>query len=581
MRALVVIALVAAAAGTAHAQPAGDVPALIKLIENQPSDMDRSTWKDKRRDAAKKLGQSKDKRAVPALEKLATDETFDIIGEIAIEGLGQLGDPGAIPTLQAIAADPSRDKSQRELARKAIAKLGGSAEAPHPEAGAGSGSAALGTGDLGSGSAGSGSAEAAGSGSATPPSGGVTGGLLGGGSAASELPALPEMSDDTLAAYDRVTFAGGTANFGYDTLTKRMDFDADVAGSYAHRVEREKLAYGYDADAHVVTGWINPSGRADTRGAEVDADGDGEARIYRGQVYGVGKVTGAMQFNYTADIGANPGNDIKNTTLAADLELALGGGYGRVLDVGAQIRVHRLSRTLDAARALGRPIDAATAKKLELTWWALRGERTTYRALVATVAILREAGILLGEPDAGLTYEILNVLRDTQLYVRPSGFDAQLTFSEGYLDRPPAPDAAYENGRIEQLLALVGYGLQLDDDKLELSGTGYARYRLFAPNGAPSPYAAGANLTMQRFTYGEHGDPLGAIDVTGTVEFSSDDLMGSDKSLYVGGSIGFTYWINQASGLRLAGQIAEDGGELFLGAQLTATYGLLDGTFAR
>jgi len=66
----------------------------------------------------------------------------------------------------------------------------------------------------------------------------------------------------------------------------------------------------------------------------------------------------------------------------------------------------------------------------------LRRERSTYRALVATVAILREAGILLGEPDAGLAYEILNVLRDTQLFVRPSGFDINLTFGEGYLRRP-------------------------------------------------------------------------------------------------------------------------------------------------
>src|SRR5215468_4095292 len=124
--AVCVIAL--AIAGVAYAQPT-DVPALIKLIENQPNDMDRTVWKEKRRDAAKKLAQSKDKRAVPTLIKLAEGETFDIIGEIAIEGLGNIGDPSAVPALQKIANDPARDKGQRELARKSLAKLG-TAEPP-------------------------------------------------------------------------------------------------------------------------------------------------------------------------------------------------------------------------------------------------------------------------------------------------------------------------------------------------------------------------------------------------------------------------------------------------------------------
>ena len=35
-----------------------------------------------------------------------------------------------------------------------------------------------------------------------------------------------------------------------------------------------------------------------------------------------------------------------------------------------------------------------------------------------------------------ITYEILTVLRDTQLFLRPSGFDVQLVVGEGYLMRP-------------------------------------------------------------------------------------------------------------------------------------------------
>jgi hypothetical protein len=237
---------------------------------------------------------------------------------------------------------------------------------------------------------------------------------------------------------------------------------------------------------------------------------------------------------------------------------------------------------LDEARALGKPIDAATQKKLELTWLALRGERTTYRALVETVAILREAGVLLSEPDAGLSYAILNVLRDSWLYQRPSGLDIQVLFGEGYLKRPDMmyPNDA-ESGRVEQLIARAGYGAQLDDDKLEIVGAAYGRLRLFAPAMQPSPWAAGATATMRRFTYAEHGDPIGAFDLTGGIQVSSDDQMMSDTSLRISGELGFSYVINQASQIRLAGQIAEEGGELFIGAQLQATYGLLDATFAR
>jgi hypothetical protein len=581
MRRIVVIAVVLAAGAAVHAEPA-DVPGLIKIIQAQPKGMDRTEWKEQRRDAARKLAETKDKRAVPVLVQLADTETFDIIGEIAIDGLGELGDPVAIPELQKIAADSTRDAGQREKAKKALARLGaapsggngGGGATAGAEAGAG-GASGGGTGTEGAGGS-TGASAGAGSASATAPAT-STADLLGG-SAAPDLPPLPAVPDDALAASERVTFATGTANFGYDTVRKRLDFDADVAGSYAKRIERPTFAWGVDADAHVVAGLINPQGDAQSRGTQIVAHGDGEARFYRGSIYGVGKAAADLQLDYVSDDDGN-GNTFKSTQVWSDLEVAVGAGYGRVLDVGAAIRVRRLARALDAAKALGKPIDAATAKKLQLAWWALRGERTTYRSLLATVAILREAGVLLGEPDAGLTYDILDVLRDTQLYARPSGIDAQLSFSEGFLQRPDMP--MIENGHIEQLLAQVGYGKQLDDDLLEVSGTAFARAVVFGAAGTPAPRAVGATATVRRFTYAAHGDPIGALDLTGTVGLSTDDQMQSDTSLLVGAELGFTYWLNQASGLRLAADVTENNGVLTIGANLQATYALLDGTFAR
>ncbi|HET9992464.1 MAG TPA: HEAT repeat domain-containing protein [Kofleriaceae bacterium] len=593
-RLAVVVVLLASAIAAADA-----VPDLVKLIENQPNDMDRSVWKEKRRDAARKLAQSKDKKAVPELEKLAESETFDIIGEIAIEGLGTLGDSSAVPTLQKIAADESREKSQRDLAKKSLAKLGASATATKPperndkppekpperndkppeKPVTGLETA---TNPTGTATTATTTTVATADGAIDSSTGSH---LIDSGAAkpAADMPALPELPDDTLAAYDRITFAGGTASVAYDTGRKRLDAAADLSGLWQHRIERDAMAWGADAGAHLVTGLINPDGRAQTRGAQLDVNADGEARFYSGQVYGIGRAAASLQVDYISDVDAmNAMNDYKQTTTLGDLQVALGGGYGRVLDVGAAIRVRRLARTLDAARALGKPIDAATSKKLQLMWWALRGERSTYRSLVATVAILREAGILLGEPDAGLAYEILNVLRDTQLFVRPSGLDINVTFGEGYLRRPAGLVAQdFENGRVEQLLVNAGYGTQLDDDKLEIAGTAYARYRLFAADGTPAPYGAGATAHMTRYTYGDHGDPFGMFDLTGIVEVSSDDRMNTDKGLHLEGQLGFTMLFNQASGLRLAGSIAEDGGTIFFGANLQATYGLLDAVFAR
>jgi hypothetical protein len=333
------------------------------------------------------------------------------------------------------------------------------------------------------------------------------------------------------------------------------------------------------------------------RGVQVTVDGGGEIRFYKNKIYGVGKAAAGLQVNYISAVTDEPDQTIKDTRMYADIQVALGVGYGRVIDVGSAIRVRRLARILDAARALGKQIDEPTARKLQLAWWGLRGERSMYRAMVATVAILREAGILLGEPDAGLSYEILTVLHDNQLALRPSGLDVQVAFGEGYLIRPEINDMddgtpnVNQRGRVEQLLLSAGYGKQIAEDKAEISGTAFGRLRLFSdsenPDGSiaqPAPWAFGATGRLRRFAYGDHGDALGALDLSGTVIASSDGCTGMDcestRGLRIAGEIGFTLFMNQASGIRLAGTVAQDSGELFIGGTLTATYGLLDGAFA-
>ena len=168
--------------------------------------------------------------------------------------------------------------------------------------------------------------------------------------------------------------------------------------------------------------------------------------------------------------------------------------------------------------------------------------------------------------------------------MRPSGLDVQLAFGEGYLVRPEMDPTPSESGRVEQLLVSAGYGQQVQDDKAEIAGTAFARLRLFAPDTQPSPWAIGATGRFRTFAYGEHGDPIGAFDLSATVSLATDSCVGMDcdstTAARIEGQLGFSLWLNQASGVRLAATVAQDSGELFFGAHLNATYGLLDGTFA-
>lgn len=392
-----------------------------------------------------------------------------------------------------------------------------------------------------------------------------------------DIPTGPTWQPEVLAAYERLTLAAGSAQLSYDTVRKRPSFDADVAANYSRRVEEERRVLAWGGDARVVAGYVNPDGDGANRGGVVSVSGNGEARFYSGKLYGIGQAVGNLQMTYLSIDRVDPNaDDTKDVRTSADLSVALGAGYGRVLDVGAQLRVRRLTRALEANRALGRPIDEETARQLQSTWWALRGARSERRLLTATVAILRKAGVLLSEPDAGLTYELLTVLRDGQLADRPSGLDVWLGFGEGYLLREEEPGVA--DGRVEQLLLRARFGQQSEDTLTDLSAEGFGRLALFTGD-LPSPWAIGVAARARRFTYGEYGDPIGAIDLRAEVGLSSDDRDETSVGLRVAGEVGFTFAMNLASQLRLSAKVVEDAGELSILGGFEARYGLLDGVF--
>lgn len=300
-----------------------------------------------------------------------------------------------------------------------------------------------------------------------------------------------------------------------------------------------------------------------------------------GQVYGL--VEGALGLG-VANSKTNPpgaGNTVSATYLNADLHLAIGGGWGRILDVGEVLRLRRIEKVLERQKLLGRPITGDLAEKVQRAWWALRGEVGAHRRLLATIALLREAGVMLEEPDPSTTYQLLEVLRDGQLVHRPSGFDLRLAVAESYLMRDD--DLFLEEGRVETVLASARYGQQLSSTVQEIVGEASARLRVLAPDGALSPWSVRAAAAWRRHVYSDVFDPVGVLEISAEVGASDTDVADgafSGVATRIGGGVGWSWIPNRASRFRLAGNAAMESGELFVGATFEATYGLLDGVFA-
>lgn len=513
--------------------------------------MEQESWKEARRDAAKRLGRLGDRKAVPALIQVVETETFDVVAEHAIESLGRLGDDRAVPALQRVAEDSSRDRYARELARKALAKLGAKPAAGGSDVGGGS--------SLGGTSV------------------GPTAGSSVGSSADAIVPDGPVFADDVLGATEIFHLVAGGASLQWDTVRDQSSIQGDARARYQRDVEKRAKGYTYGGDAALSAGAINPSGDNSSSQALVfDLDAMADTRFYwnEGPMYGA--LEGALGLSLTALKVARPGedNNTRETRLGADLHVGIAAGHGRVISLGEALRLRRIELALEKARALGRPITPDLAARLMRTWWALRDEQGAHARLVATVKILREAGVLLGEPDASVSYQLLQILLDGQLAHRPDGLDVRVGVAESYLVRDD--DAPVEDGRVETVFARARYGRQLASTTTEMVGEGFARMRVLAGDGEASPWSIGAAAAWRSYVYSDHFDPIGALELVAQLGVSDDDSDQIGLGSRIGGGVGWLWTPNRASQFRLRADVAVESGELFLGATFEATYGLLD-----
>jgi len=559
---LVGLALVLTVALPVRAQDdkSARVTELVALLEAQPKGMATQDWKEKRREAAQELGLLGDPRAVPALIRVVETEEFDIVGEIAIKALGQLGDERAISPLGRVAADPSRDRDQREAARKALKRLGAAAEAAQAASEAQRAKAARDAAE------------------ATGLSTNASTTLIAGDATSAQIPKGPVFDDDTLAAGELIRFAVGSLSLQYDSIRDRPSMTGDASGSYERRVDKKRSAWRYGGDASMALGFVNfPGADSSSRFGTLNVLTSGEGRVYTdgNPIYGgvLGSVgVSATTFRIYRPSGMNSYEMITN----ADLQAGITVGYGRVLDVGEALRLRRIEKVLRETKTLGRPITPDLAEKILGAWWALRSELGAHRRLVVTVTLLREAGVLLGEPNASTTYKILQVLLDGQLTHRLTGLDVGLGFMESYLMRDDF--LPVDEGRAETVIARARYGHQNETGERELVAEGFGRYRVFAGD-EPAPWAAGAKAELHAFFYGPNYDPIGAIEIGGELGAGNDDINDSNTGTRIAGTAGWRWTFNRASNVRVAGRAALEGGELFLGITLDGVYGFLDAGF--
>lgn len=589
--AIAVIAAAGALAVLLSTEPAhaADVDELIAILKSKPSGMKEDAWREKRRGAARELGFAGDPRAVPALIAVIESERLDDVVEIAIEALGRIGDRRAADALAKIYRDESRTKFTRGEAARALRALGvdpdsGAASGPSPADAArmsvpadGKEDAVVITGGKPAGSSGGGITAVTGPGDEADPDKDVT------------IPAGPVLPGDALAASERLTLGVGSLAASYDSTTKRAVASGDAASRYRRGLELPGIGFSIDAGLALTAAVHDRDTDNPETGSQAvvgQALSAGEARFYPFSPAGAfGHLDAAIGFAGSAVKITDPmAATLEDFAPSAALSLGLGPGFGRVIDIGVRLRLRRIEQSLKQANALARPIDGELARKLYAAWWALRGEFGVRRRLLVTIKMLRDAGVMVSDPDPGTTYRLLRVLEDGQLAERIDGFEVRVGVGESFVMQDTAPMADdVEWNRVETALLRATVGYQIAEGLAEIVGEARGTYRI---TGSPGFYTGDATLTARRYFYGYGWDPRGAIELGvqgGISDLDTDEPMGQPKigpGTRFGALLGYLYMPNRASRLRVAAEAALEGKQLFLGLRAQGTFALLDATAA-
>ena len=529
------------------------VDADISLLRKKPKGMDEDTWREKRRDAARELGDLGDKKAVDPLLEIVQAERFDAILEIAIQSLGKLGDSKAVPALQRIADDPSIETYVRDTAHEALRKLG----AAPPESG---------------GNVGTGGGRVAGG---APPD---LSALVKTQGQVEGMPALnpPHLPAGTLALAETLSIGGGAApavSLQHNSAGGGTLFDLSLVGEYERQMEHTRFGYTFGSKLGAGYHSISVGDTTDTlidMGVGIAADG----RLYlidNVPLFEFITLAPSISYHYTKQQAMMTAT--RDTTVI-DFDIAGGIGWGRVLPVGARMKLRRIEGVLETAGLKARPINGDTAARVMLAWYGLRGRLGYYAELLWTLRILREAGVLLQEPDAATVYKILRVIEDPQMDDRYEGMDLRL----GGFYSIESTEVDVPNIGGVMWAATVAHQISERADFV-----GHLRGALLA-NQDPKGIQTGADAQYRMFFYSAEQDPQGALGLGPFLNLCSDGCpLGPTSGLVwdLGARANFTRWFSRASNVGAGFEFATESAQAWrVMFSLSATYGLAPANLA-
>ena len=386
------------------------VDRMLELLRSRPAGMNVKTWQSQRREAVRELGRVRARKAVPPLLKIVASERFDVILEFAITALGNIGDVRARPALRKLEADTSLDKFVREAASSALRRIGdggGSMATPQPRPRKPArpprprprkDKITTPPGDR------------------PPPQRPRRPRRPAPGEAFGALPAVAGEADPEVIFRARWwDLVAGTADVRWDGQVAGTRAGLTLGSRYLMQEERSWIGFSMEAAGHLGFQLANAPGAESTWELTHALQVDPEVRFYPFSALPLlfGQISGGAGYGLAHT--SRPALEDSRLSVAGNLSVGAGPGYGRVVDAGPTLRLARISDLLGEAGLLTGAIPGAVLNRLMHAWYELRDRVGSYARLGHTLRILRQAKLLRRTPGPAVTYRLIRILEDPQL----------------------------------------------------------------------------------------------------------------------------------------------------------------------
>lgn len=538
---------------------------MLKLLKRRPRGMTKARWLKQRREAARELGKTKERRAVPILLRIVRKERFDVILEIAIDALGEIGDRRAVEPLERLLNDPSLDSYVRDAVAGALKKLdAGPKPRPGPRPGPKPGPKPQPKPKLPDPIEDKGKVDLATR-------------LVKAEQPFSDLPPLDGQLDaDLIARSYRWDLAAAGGDLRYDGGAERTEGGVSLRSRYRRQVETRSMGYTVDGAVDLGFRFADSSGQDATYLLNQGLQINPELRYYpfrrdlpllSGQVIaGVG---------YGLALADQPLYFDSRLNFASNMSMGVGPAYGRIYDVGQRLRLKRIQYVLKQAKMLTGSIDQNVADQILHAWYTQRNAIGSYNQLGYLLNILDRAGLLAKDaipPD--LVYKLVRILDDPQFEGRDAGMMFRLGFGYAHSFIKDADD-----DDLGFLYATARYEHQWV--RRSLGGQMKFFYQMVGRE--PDHFSLSVEGALSHYMYSDVYEPLGALSATVALGLSNQpgadvDQTGVAFRALVGGA--YAMMFNRGTRLRAKLEVGLQDVRPLVLFTLEAQYGFAYGAFA-